>query len=190
MLRGLLGLCVLMMVACGGSVSIDGDDDPRADSGAGGSGATAGAATGGWSGSDAGLGGSGNLGGGPVDGGVDVYVDPGCPDAEPPPAVLECDPFAVDPGCPFDQACYPYVDYPSGGSCQSETYGTVCLPAGIGEQGDDCSLEVCAAGFVCVLGGAPGPRCVKLCSVFEPDSCPAGLLCEPMDTQQGFGGCL
>src|SRR5690606_30167434 len=118
----------------------------------GGEGGTSGSSGfGGFGGVGGGLGGSG---GGPKDAGPDAkdagkdaakdaaggtggFVDPGCPDAAPPPPVFECDAFAEPSGCAFGEACYPWVDYPSG-PCDFEEFGTICAPAGTGTQGEPC----------------------------------------------------
>ena len=139
-----------------------------------------------------GVGGSGGVGGSPIsDGGPDSppFKEPDCPDVEPPPPVIECDPFASQTGCRFDQGCYPFVEYPTG-RCSSERFGTLCLVAGTAKQGEGCEDRSCAPGFLCVVGSAPGARCVELCDVFGDNRCPPGLVCEPIDIQQGFGGCI
>jgi hypothetical protein len=64
------------------------------------------------------------------------------------------------------------------------------MPAGAGKQGDDCEAQRCASGFVCVIGGVAGSRCVQLCSVFGDDGCPGGMICEAIDIEQGYGGCI
>lgn len=119
----------------------------------------------------------------------DEYHDPGCPDAPIDPPQLECDALAPPPGgCPPDEACFPYVQYPSS-PCGQEQYGTVCAPAGTGVQGTPCGgVQDCAGGFVCVISGS-GVQCVKLCKLDQPGSCDDGLVCQPIDIP-GFGGCL
>lgn len=184
-LAGSVGLLAALGAGCGGSVSADpigGGGDPSS----GGAGATGGAGGGG-----GGVGGSGGTGAAPaVDAGSDApYVDPGCPNITTPPPLNECDPFATPTGCRFDQGCYPFVDYPSG-KCETERYGTLCQVAGTATQGELCEFERCAPGYMCVIGGAPGARCVQLCSVFGDAQCPPGLVCEPVDIQQGYGGCV
>jgi hypothetical protein len=176
-------------VACGGAVTLD--DGSGGSSGGAGVISTGGRAGSGGSGALPGTGGTGagGSGGTAQDAGFDVFVDPGCPDVVVPPPVSECDPFNTPSGCRFDEGCYPFVEYP-GGECATEQYGSRCLPAGTGTQGSDCEEARCAPGFVCVVGAAPGSRCVQLCPVFGDDLCPAGMVCEPIDIQQGFGGCL
>jgi hypothetical protein len=175
-----LGLTIAATLAgCGGDVSADA------------AGAGAGGGSSGRGGSAAGGSNAGGSGGSPArDAGFDVFVDPGCPEAPPPDERNECDPFAGDSGCRFDEGCYPFVQYPSGDPCAAETFGTRCMPAGTGSQGADCENARCAPGFICIVGGAPGARCARLCPVFGQETCPAGLVCEPVDIEQGYGGCI
>lgn len=184
---GLLTLpLALLLPGCGGSASSGdqpgGDAGSDVTAGAGGSSSVGGTA-GRDAGRDAGVG-AGGAGGTTVDSG---YVDPGCPDAPAPEPVRECDPFSVPTGCSFGDACYPFVSYPSG-VCEQETFGTFCLPPGTGQQGDPCSGEPCAAGFVCVVSGQ-GNQCVQLCPLQGEDGCPPGLFCVPVDVE-GFGACF
>ncbi|MBM4358495.1 MAG: hypothetical protein FJ096_10350 [Deltaproteobacteria bacterium] len=117
------------------------------------------------------------------------YDDPGCPDAPPPLEDYTCDPFALDGGgCLAGEACQIYVQYPSE-PCGQEIYGSACVPAGTGVQGEGCmGGQDCGAGFVCVITGS-GTQCVQLCKLDGPSGCPSGLVCEPIDVK-GFGGCL
>jgi hypothetical protein len=117
------------------------------------------------------------------------FDEPGCPPARVPPELRQCDPLAPVSGCPADQACFPIVNYPTG-PCEVELFGTVCLPAGPGTQGDPCSTEGCAADHICVSTGR-GTQCVRLCGFgpAAPSVCAPGLLCLPIDIE-GFGGCL
>lgn len=118
----------------------------------------------------------------------DVYVEPSCPDVEPKPPIVQCDPFATPTGCLPGEACRPFVEYPRH-ECDTERYGAVCIPAGTGKQGDPCAGgDGCADGFVCVISGA-GVQCVKLCELDKHGACENGLVCEPIDVP-GFGGCL
>lgn len=183
---GLLGAAY----ACGGSVGVDGSG--------GSAGAAGSAATGGVSG----FGGSGGVGGtagkdAGKDSGKDAksdagaagtggFVEPGCPDAAPPPPSYECDPFDPVSSCGPGEACYPWVDYPTE-PCDHEQFGTICAPAGIGGQGDPCT-GLCAANHVCVITGQ-GTQCVQLCQLVGEDNCPPGLFCVPIDVE-GFGGCF
>ena len=153
---------VLVAAACGGTVAGDRDG-------------TGGASTGG-----AGTGGTGGFGG---SGGT--YVDPGCPDAAPPPPIKECDLFGANT-CPPGESCYPFVQYPSK-KCEQEVFGSVCAPTGKGTQGDPCGPEYCAGGHVCVVTGQ-GTECVKVCDLFGAAKCPPGLFCVPIDVE-GVGGC-
>ena len=176
-------LVVLGLMGCGGSV---GETSP----GQGGSGGS-----GGLSGGSGGLGGFGGFGGfggtgghsGGTGGGSGGFIDPGCPDAAAPPPDLECDPFKKPTGCPPNEACYPFVQYPAG-KCAKEIHGTRCSPAGTGTQGDPCGGSLCAANHVCVITGR-GTQCVQLCPLKGADGCPKGLFCVPIDVE-GFGGCF
>ncbi|MFO0555836.1 MAG: hypothetical protein U0271_46090 [Polyangiaceae bacterium] len=131
-------------------------------------------------------------GGGGADAGHDAleeYVDPGCKDTPPPIEDFQCDPDHQGNGDCFDgEACYIYVDNPED-PCGQEIYGSVCLAAGPGQQGDPCSgAQDCGAGLVCVVTGS-GTQCVVMCSLDGPNNCPDGLICEAIDVE-GFGGCL
>lgn len=129
----------------------------------------------------------------PQDGGgkdaLPDYVDPGCPEVEPPVPVYDCDPYAQGNGdCAPSEGCYIYVLYPSE-PCGLESYGSLCNPAGPGAQGDECwGGQDCGGGYSCVVSGA-GNQCVQLCKLEGQSGCPAGLVCEPIDVE-GFGGCL
>ena len=117
------------------------------------------------------------------------YVDPGCPDADPPPVENECDPYHQDNGdCPPGYGCYIFVKNPKG-PCEEESYGSSCAASGTATQGEACDGGLdCAAGYECVITGS-GTQCVKLCPLEGGDGCPPGLVCEPIDVK-GFGGCL
>jgi len=117
------------------------------------------------------------------------FLDPGCPPASERPSINQCDPLAGTSGCPLGESCFPYVDYPTG-PCEVERYGTLCLPAGPGTQGDSCSNQGCAADHICVSTGR-GTQCARLCGLDANAAsvCAPGLLCLPIDIQ-GFGGCL
>lgn len=118
------------------------------------------------------------------------FMEPGCPPPPPtPPDLTECDPVASPTGCPVGQSCFPFVRYPTG-PCEVERFGTLCMPAGPGTQGESCSTDACAAEHICVSTGR-GTQCVQLCSFApgSPNVCAAGLLCLPIDIE-GFGGCL
>jgi len=183
------GLGVAIAVACGGTVDMDkqkvGKDGGGGTGGmvvTGGTSGTGGTVhTGGTGGKkDSGLGGTGGSGG------TGGFVDPGCPDASPPPPFEECDVFGPNT-CGDGNACYPFVSYPSG-PCDFEQYGSVCAPVGTGKQGDQCGAINCAANFVCVLTGQ-GTECVEVCDLFGAAKCPSGLFCVPIDVE-GFGGCF
>lgn len=117
------------------------------------------------------------------------FMDPGCPPMAPAPPANECDPLAPDASCPPDQACFPFVIYPSR-PCEVERYGARCQPVGPGVQGDPCSRQGCAAEHICISTGR-GTQCARICSFAAdaPDVCEPGLLCLPIDIE-GFGGCL
>ena len=122
---------------------------------------------------------------------VSDYVDPGCPDAEPPEGLHECEPLASPTGCEPGLACYPYLDRPEGDGCNFEEFGTVCLPPGGSQAGERCgddSFDWCGAGLLCVVGALPGARCLELCDPYGPSTCPDGLVCAPVDVE-GFGVC-
>jgi hypothetical protein len=179
-----VGLVPALVVACGGNVEYS--SAAPGGGGAGGSGAGSAGRS-----SQAGRGGSGGSGGSSVDAGYDAYQDPGCPDAAPPPADMECDPLAVSTSCGPGLGCYPYVDHPYGSGCGTQTFGTTCLPISSGAQGDPCGetgSDYCAPGFVCVVGTRPGKRCAELCSLVGPDTCPAGFVCGDLDVE-GYGVC-
>ncbi len=114
------------------------------------------------------------------------YEDPGCPDAEPPVVSYQCDVHAEPSGCPKGLACYPYIQYP-GGPCQEELYGTMCVSAGSGGQGDPCGGG-CQEHFVCVISGQ-GNQCVRMCDLSASGGCDDGLVCEPLDIPD-IGGCI
>lgn len=182
---------LLIAAGCGGTVSGDGDGTGGAGSGgigAAGSGASGGSiggfggttitgGTGGVGGTGGGVGGKGGTGG--------TYVDPGCPDAAPPPPIKDCDVFGPNT-CPGGEACYPFVQYPTK-PCDHELFGAICAPVGTGKQGDPCGAQNCAGGFVCVVTGQ-GTECVQLCDLFGAAKCPPGLFCVPIDVE-GIGGC-
>ena len=172
--------CVLVSACSGKIVTTTGDEDDSS----GGSGGTA--STGG----TAGTGGSGmTTGGGPSTGGSEPYVDPECPDEEPPESYSECDPLGADEDCPAGYGCYPYLEYPFGKECGHAMFGSICLPAGTGERGDDCDNSGdCASGFICVLGTKPGKTCAPLCEPIRDHMCAPGLICGETDIQ-GYGVC-
>lgn len=114
------------------------------------------------------------------------YEDPGCPDAEPPVVSYECDVYGEPTGCPEGQACYPFIEYP-GGPCQEELYGTMCIAAGKGGQGDPC-FGGCQPHYVCVVSGQ-GNQCIEICDLSAPSPCSDGLVCAPLDIP-GIGGCI
>jgi hypothetical protein len=190
MLRGMrrvvLSVLAMTALACGGSVGGDASGDGGL-SGSGGLIGVGGGGTGGGFGGFAAYGGTGGGSGGFATGGTGGYIDPGCPDAAPPPKIEECQPFANPTGCEPGEGCYPFVQYPQQ-KCDKEQFGTICAPAGSGKQGEPCGGDLCAAGFVCVVTGV-GTQCVKMCKLDGPSSCPPGLFCVPVDVE-GIGGCF
>src|SRR5450432_1517106 len=174
---------VFALLHCGGTVEVV----PPGSGGAGSS-SSGGRGQAGHAG-HVGLAGAGS-GGLPRDAGFDEFVDPGCPDAAPPPGVMECGPFSANPTCLQGEGCYPYVDHPFGDGCGAQSFGTQCLTAGNGRQGDTCGSGStrCASGFVCVVGSEPGKHCVQLCRMGVQSSCPAGLICGELDVE-GYGVC-
>jgi hypothetical protein len=169
---------ILLFAGCGGSVMEIG--------GAGATGGSAGAGTGGRGGRDAGRPDAKDSGGG-GDATSDYTEDLNCPPFSEPPPERECDPFATTSGCARGEACYPFVDYPTG-PCDREEYGTRCGPAGSGQQGDPCPMGRCSPRFVCVVTGQ-GNQCIELCTMDGPRDCAPGLVCQPIDVE-GFGGCF
>jgi hypothetical protein len=181
-------LVVSAASGCGGSVE---HADQLGEAGTGRGGGSTSKAGGGAGGTSAGRAGSAGLGGATA-GAAIVDPDPidtGCPEQEPLPPDLECDPFT--PGsCGPGLGCYPFVDHPAGSGCLPQRYGTLCAPAGSGLQGDACGGDSggCAPGLVCVVGQGSGKRCAALCELGKPNSCSGGLLCGDLDVA-GFGAC-
>jgi hypothetical protein len=123
----------------------------------------------------------------PLPDGGDAFAPPICPDAAPPPPIEECDVFTPS-SCPSGEVCYPIAS-PPGSACEAEQYGTVCIPAGTGGQGEPCgSGNGCKGGHVCVITGG-GTQCAKLCRLGQPGQCMAGYVCEPIDIP-GYAACL
>jgi hypothetical protein len=178
-----MALLSLGCVACGGSVSTSYELG-----GAGGmAGLDAGLTTGG-------TGGTGLIPNGGPDAGLDgsTFVDPGCPDAAPIVPYYECDPLAAVSGCPSGLGCYPFLDYPVGDAgCGQAQYGAVCQTPGTGQQGDTCGDggQICAPGYLCVVGSKPGARCMKICPLDRAPGCPSGLVCGETDVE-GIGVCV
>jgi len=174
---------VFGLLHCGGTVHLTEDDV-----GGGGRGHAGRAGRAGGSNPGSGSGGMGSAS--PLDAGFDVYVDPGCPDVGAPERVINCDPFATTSACPPGEGCFPFVEQPQGLGCDPQKFGTMCRPAGSGQQGDSCGNpgESCGAGFVCVVGSQPGKHCVQLCPIGSQKICPAGMICGELDVE-GFGVC-
>jgi hypothetical protein len=175
----------LLAASCGGqSTVVPGDDD---DGGTGG--------TGGSRGGGAGRGGSGGTGGGSAatggTAGTDQPIDePGCPDASAPEGFVECDVFGVGADCPVGFGCYPYITHPFGEGCDQQSFGALCAPAGSGTQGAFCDggANICAPGFLCVVGAQPGKRCMRMCPLDGSAECAPGLICGKTDAL-GVGVC-
>ena len=174
---------VALAFACGGTVdktgtaSVGPGPEPSVTGGRNGAG---GASSGG-----AGRGSGGNGTGSVPDLPDARFDDPGCKPSQKVEGTRECDAVSQS-GCSAGERCVPYVDY--GQKCEAEEIGTRCEIAGTATQGDDCSTDICAGGFVCVTGGA-GFVCAKLCRMNSADEdCPPGLLCSPLDVD-GFAVC-
>jgi hypothetical protein len=175
------GTALAAAAACGGTVQ-NGDAVTSGGSGGPGAGGSGGLAS--MAGGSAGRGGLDGL----EDGGLPDarYVDPGCAPAAKIQGKRECDPFAAVSTCPAGSGCLPYVQYAD--ECQTEEVGTACTTVGAGRQGDDCTANDCAGGFVCATSGT-GFQCAALCRfVGTGDTCGAGLLCTPLDVD-GFFVC-
>lgn len=112
------------------------------------------------------------------------YVDPGCPDTEPPIPQFECDPYKDN--CGTGKTCYPFIET-SNDPCEQEVYGASCIFAGSAGQGEPCGAG-CKSGHVCVLTGQ-GTQCVKMCDLNNPNPCKDGLTCTAVDIP-GIGGCI
>jgi hypothetical protein len=182
-------LLLASAAGCGGTVEHGG---PSGESGSsqGGFAGRAGAASGG---SNLGRAGGGAANAGTSQAGGTVVdpnpVETSCPEADLPPPELQCDPFEPT-SCAPGLGCYPFVEHPEGSGCDQQRYGTVCLPSGLGTQGDSCGPEAgdCAAGFVCVVGQRAGKRCAALCQLGKAGQCRGGLVCGDLDVA-GFGVC-
>ena len=118
------------------------------------------------------------------------FVDPGCPDAAAPQGFVECDVFGVGADCPVGYGCYPYITHPFGEGCDQQSFGAVCAPAGTGTQGAFCDggANICAPGYLCVVGAQPGKRCMRMCPLDGSAQCEPGLICGKTDAQ-GIGVC-
>jgi hypothetical protein len=186
---GSFALALGLASGCGGSVSRN-NEVPSTHGGSSSS-HKAGSSSGGSSGL---AGSAGTSGGGDFSTGGSLVdptpVDAGCPMQDLPPPDNQCDPFTAG-SCGPGAGCYPFVDHPQGTGCDQQHYGTVCLTAGIGRQGDVCGDEVgdfCAEGFVCVVGQRAGKRCAALCKLGGTNQCAGGLICGDLDVA-GYGVC-
>jgi hypothetical protein len=119
----------------------------------------------------------------------DVYREDVCPgDASPGERQYTCDPFNPTVGCPDGQACYPWIEYPSG-VCGHEIYHADCQMVGTTPIDGFCNNGIeCAPGLTCFVTGS-GNRCLQLCRIDgSPPQCPNGRVCEPTDLPD-FGAC-
>lgn len=118
----------------------------------------------------------------------DIYRDPPCPGARPPPRRdYACEPLGQQ-GCQPGESCYPFIEYPTE-RCGVETYRAQCFAAGTSGQGDFCRGGTeCLSGYACFVTGAMN-RCLRLCRLdgTEP-RCGRGQVCEPTDLPD-FGAC-
>lgn len=180
-----------VLVGCGGAVEHSGRGDEPPVGGSAPNGPPPGQAGSAGAGSTST---AGQASGGTASGGFPNLPDPppvtgGC-DTQVPPVSNECDPFGLN-SCLPGSACYPFVDHPEGDGCGTQTYGTVCLPGGVGTQGVRCGDDTgdwCAPGHVCVVGQRAGKRCAKLCQLGSLDQCQDGLVCGDLDVA-GYGVC-
>lgn len=189
--RTIFVLALGSAVACGGNAASSDYDDPREPSGGAGGLASGGAdPTGGAPSGGGGTGGVAPLTGG-VPGAGGTIVEEPCEVVPPVKGMTPCDPLDPIATCPEGGACAPYSRFPKEGECGATVYGTYCARAGQATQGEICGSgngELCAPGYLCVVGATGGPRCAKLCSVFEPDVCPPGLICGETDVLN-YGVC-
>jgi len=188
---GSFALAAALAAGCGGAVSHNGDDAAAGQGPGGTRGSKAGSSFGGSSAAPGRAGSSGSAG--YVSAGGSLMdpdpVDTGCPMQELPPPDVQCDPFTKGV-CGAGAGCYPFVDHPQGSGCDQQRYGTICLVAGQGKQGDLCGdgATDCAEGFVCVVGQRAGKRCAALCKLGATNQCTGGLICGDLDVA-GFGVC-
>lgn len=117
----------------------------------------------------------------------DPFEDEPCEKVPPPVSEMGCDPFDPDSGCSSGQGCKPFVEYPTS-PCEPERFGARCDWVGTGVQGDPCSAEPCAAGFLCIATGQ-GTQCAQLCALDGSAQCPQGLVCASVDIE-GLGTCF
>jgi hypothetical protein len=116
-----------------------------------------------------------------------AFVEQGCGDAPMRVVSMECDPFRPLEGCSDGQGCQPYVQYPAS-QCEPEVYGARCDWVGTATQGESCSLDACAAGFLCIATGQ-GTQCAQICDLSADSGCPPGLVCGGIDIE-GIGTCF
>ncbi len=193
---GSFALALALAFGCGGSV-VHNDDVPASTHSHGGTHMTKGGSSSGGSGGMGGTGG-GRAGAGGSSGSVSAGgsamdpppVDAGCAMQDLPPPDVQCDPFKRASAARARAVTRSWT-IRRGTGCDEQRYGTVCLSAGLGKQGDLCGDDIgdfCAEGFVCVVGQRAGKRCAALCKLGATDQCTAGLICGDLDVA-GFGVC-
>lgn len=177
----------LLVASCGGQSTVIPGEPSGETAGSGGAGGSRGGSAG-RAGSSSGAGG----GSAATDGtaGEPVFIDPGCPDAAAPEGFVECDVFGTGADCPSGFGCYPYITHPFGEGCDQQSFGAVCAPAGPGTQGAFCDggANICAPGYLCVVGAQAGKRCMRICPVDGSAQCAPGLICGKTDAH-GIGVC-
>lgn len=176
----------LLVASCGGQSTVIPGDHGEETAGSGGSAGSRGGGTG--RGGSSGTGGSSAATGGMA--GEPVFIDPGCPDAAAPEGFVECDVFGTGADCPSGFGCYPYITHPFGEGCDQQSFGAVCAPAGPGTQGAFCDggANICAPGYLCVVGAQAGKRCMRICPLDGSAQCAPGLICGKTDAH-GIGVC-
>jgi hypothetical protein len=116
-----------------------------------------------------------------------TFLEQGCEQSTERISEMDCDPFLPDEGCPFGQACKPFVEYPES-PCEPERFGARCDWVGDAVQGDPCNFDLCASGYLCIATGQ-GTQCAQICRISGPSGCPAGLVCGSLDIE-GIGTCF
>jgi hypothetical protein len=185
-------LFAVVAFACAGrSTMVSSDDDTTSGDGArGGTSGRAGNAGTGGTMHVAGRGGSAGAPSSTGGSGDTPYTDPGCPDAAAPAAVVECNVFDTVNTCGDGLACKPDIQHPFGSGCDQQVFNMRCVSAGTGQQGDACDdgMSDCAEGFICVVGAAHGPLCLRMCPLDGSTRCPSGYVCGATDAD-GIGVC-
>lgn len=188
-LAGVVFATGLVVASCGGQSTVipGGPGDETGGTGAIDSGARGGSSG---RGGSTGSGGSSAATGGTAGTDEPPFVDPGCPDAAAPEGFVECDVFGSSDDCPSGLGCYPYITHPFGEGCDQQSFGAVCAPAGNGTQGAFCDggANICAPGYLCVVGAQAGKRCMRICPLDGSAQCAPGLICAKTDAH-GIGVC-